>query len=108
MGTRWYFGKLVVDPTDADPVYVSDVAVSRTLDGGKSWVTLRGSPGGDDYHQPWISPTDTNTMIVASDQGAIITRNARAIEARGPGTRGSISQPRRCSTSASTIARRTG
>jgi photosystem II stability/assembly factor-like uncharacterized protein len=38
---------------------------------------MRGSPGGDDYHQAWISPEDSNTMIVASDQGAIITRNAK-------------------------------
>ena len=55
-----------------------NVAVSRSKDGGKTWVALRGSPGGDDYHQAWVSPDDPNTMIVASDQGAIITRNARA------------------------------
>jgi hypothetical protein len=77
-GRGWYFCKLAVDPKDADTVYVSNVSVSRTSDGGKHWVTVRGSPGGDDYHQPWISPDDTNTMIVASDQGAVITRNAKA------------------------------
>ena len=37
---------------------------------------LRGSPGGDDYHQAWVSPDDSNTIIVASDQGTVITRNA--------------------------------
>ena len=52
------------------------------MDGGKTWVALRGSPGGDDYHQAWVSPDDPNTMIVASDQGAIITRNARADDPR--------------------------
>ena len=77
-GRGWYFGKLAVDPKNADIVYVPNVAVSRTSDGGKNWVALRGSPGGDDYHQPWVSPDDPNTMIVASDQGAIITRNAKA------------------------------
>ena len=50
--------------------------VSRSKDGGRTWVALRGSPGGDDYHQAWVSPDDSNTMILASDQGAIITRNA--------------------------------
>jgi len=76
-GRGWYFEKIAVDPKDADTVYVPNVAVNRTMDGGKTWVVLRGSPGGDDYHQAWINPDDTNTMIVASDQGAIITRNAR-------------------------------
>ena len=77
-GRGWYFCKLAIDPKDPDMVYVSNVAVSRSSDGGRHWVTIRGSPGGDDYHQLWISPDDTNTMIVASDQGTIITRNARA------------------------------
>jgi photosystem II stability/assembly factor-like uncharacterized protein len=76
-GRGWYFEHVAVDPKNADQVYVSNVAVSRSSDGGKTWVALRGSPGGDDYHQPWVSPDDPNTMIVASDQGAIITRNAR-------------------------------
>ena len=81
-GRGWYFEKLTVDPTNADVVYVPNVAVNRTMDGGKSWVVLRGSPGGDDYHQPWVSPDDPNTMIVASDQGAIITRNAKSPDPR--------------------------
>ncbi|MEP7087106.1 MAG: hypothetical protein ABI884_07205, partial [Gemmatimonadota bacterium] len=76
-GRGWYFCKLAVDPKDPEAVYVSNVAVSRTLDGGKHWVALRGSPGGDDYHQLWINHDDPGTMIVASDQGAIITHDAR-------------------------------
>lgn len=81
-GRGWYFEKIAVDPTDPDTVYVPNVAVNRTRDGGKTWVVLRGSPGGDDYHQAWISPGDPNTMIVASDQGAVISRNARADDPR--------------------------
>ncbi len=81
-GRGWYFEHVVCDPRDPDIVHVSNVAVSRTEDGGKTWVALRGSPGGDDYHQAWVSPDDPNTMIVASDQGTIITRNARAKDPR--------------------------
>ena len=81
-GRGWYFEKLTVDPQNPDIVYVPNVAVNRTMDGGKTWQVLRGSPGGDDYHQPWVSPDDPNTMIVASDQGAVITRNARAADPR--------------------------
>ncbi len=89
----WYFEKLAVDPKNADIVYVPNVAVSRTKDGGKTWVALRGSPGGDDYHQAWISPDDANTMIVASDQGAIITHNATADDARSVTWSSWLNQP---------------
>ncbi|HEY6061597.1 MAG TPA: twin-arginine translocation signal domain-containing protein, partial [Gemmatimonadales bacterium] len=81
-GRGWYFEHVVVDPRDPDLVYVSNVSVSRSSDGGQTWVPLRGSPGGDDYHQAWISPDDPNTMVVASDQGCIITRNAKAEDPR--------------------------
>ena len=81
-GRGWYFEKVTVDPQNADIVYVPNVAVNRSKDGGHTWVALRGSPGGDDYHQAWVSPDDTNTMIVASDQGAIVTRNARTDDPR--------------------------
>ena len=80
-GRGWYFEKVAVDPKDPEIVYVPNVAVSRSKDGGRTWVALRGSPGGDDYHQAWVSPDDSNTMIVASDQGAIITRNAKVDDA---------------------------
>jgi photosystem II stability/assembly factor-like uncharacterized protein len=81
-GRGWYFEKIAVDPRDADIVYVPNIAVSRSRDGGRSWDVIRGSPGGDDYHQTWISADDPDTLIVASDQGCVITRNARAEDPR--------------------------
>ena len=100
-GRGWYFEKIAVDPRNADVVYVPNVAVNRTMDGGHTWQVLRGSPGGDDYHQVWISPDDTSTMVVASDQGTIVTRNARDPDPRNVTWS-------RCTTSRSTIALRTG
>jgi photosystem II stability/assembly factor-like uncharacterized protein len=92
-GRGWYFEKLAVDPKNADIVYVPNVAVARSKDGGRTWVALRGSPGGDDYHQAWVSPDDSNTMIVASDQGTIITRNATADDPRNVTWSSWLNQP---------------
>src|SRR5258705_428767 len=79
-GRGWYFEKIAVDPRDPDIVYVPNVAVNRSRDGGATWDVIRGSPGGDDYHQIWISAENPNILIVASDQGTIITRNARTAD----------------------------
>src|SRR5258705_11707706 len=79
-GRGWYFEKIAVDPRDPDIVYVPNVAVNRSRDGGATWDVIRGSPGGDDYHQGWIAPDNPNILIVASDQGTILTRNARTAD----------------------------
>ena len=28
----------------------------RSSDGGKTWMSFRGAPGGDDYQNLWINP----------------------------------------------------
>jgi photosystem II stability/assembly factor-like uncharacterized protein len=73
-GRGWYFGKIAVDPKNADLVYVSNTGVYRSRDGGRTFgEPFKGSPGGDDYHQLWISPEDSNRMILGGDQGAVIS-----------------------------------
>jgi photosystem II stability/assembly factor-like uncharacterized protein len=69
----WYFEKVVVDPKNADIVYASNTSVYRSTDAGKTWTAIKGAPGGDDYHQLWIYPDDPKRMVLASDQGAIVT-----------------------------------
>src|SRR5438876_6089668 len=69
----WYFGGVTVDPKDPDVVYVCDVSMYRSTDGGRTFVPVKGAPGGDDYHQLWIDPADSRRMIVASDQGAVVS-----------------------------------
>jgi photosystem II stability/assembly factor-like uncharacterized protein len=79
-GRGWYFEKIAVDPTNPDIVFVPNVAIHKSKDAGKTFATfaVRGSPGGDDYHQLWISPSNPDVMIVASDQGAVVTLNGTA------------------------------
>ena len=72
-GRGWYFCKLAVDPSNPDRVYVLDTSTYRSDDGGKSWTAIKGAPGGDDYQGIWIYPTDPDRLIIASDQGAIVS-----------------------------------
>lgn len=73
-GRGWYFGKVVVDPRNADLLYVSNTGVYRSRDGGRTFgEPFKGSPGGDDYHQLWIYPDDGSRMILGGDQGAVIS-----------------------------------
>jgi photosystem II stability/assembly factor-like uncharacterized protein len=69
----WYFEKITVDPKNADVVYVMNTSIYRSTDAGKTWTPIKGAPGGDDYHQLWINPDDPKRMIVASDQGSIVS-----------------------------------
>ena len=45
---------------------------------GKPGRRSSGAPGGDDYHQLWIYPDDPKRMILASDQGTIVTEDGGA------------------------------
>jgi len=69
----WYFSEVDVDPNNADVVYIPNVAVYKSVDGGKTFEVLKGQPGGDDYHTLWIDPTDSDRMILGSDQGTNIS-----------------------------------
>lgn len=64
-----------VDPKNPDVVYTTSIVTMKSTDGGKTWMSFRGAPGGDDYQNIWINPRDPNTIILVSDQGAIVTVN---------------------------------
>ncbi len=69
----WYFGQVTLDPENPEIVYCPNVALMRSTDGGNTFNVLKGAPGGDDYHYLWVDPTDDSRMIVASDQGTVIS-----------------------------------
>jgi len=72
-GRGWYFAQIAVDPINPDRAYVCNTATYMTTDGGKTWVPVKGAPGGDDYHQMWINPKDGNRMVLSSDQGTVVS-----------------------------------
>jgi photosystem II stability/assembly factor-like uncharacterized protein len=67
-----------VDPKNRDVVYCASTVTMRSADGGKTWSGFRGAPGGDDYQNLWINPNDPNTILLVSDQGALVTVNGGA------------------------------
>ena len=69
------FAEIKADPKNPDIVYSANVVTWKSIDGGKTWDAFRGAPGGDDYHRIWINPTNSDIILLASDQGAIITVN---------------------------------
>jgi photosystem II stability/assembly factor-like uncharacterized protein len=69
---------LGVDPTNPDVVYSTSIVTVRSEDGGTTWVSLRGAPGGDDYQNIWIDPADPKIILLASDQGAVVSVNGGA------------------------------
>ena len=72
-GRAWYFGGVTVDPRNPDVVYIPNVALWRSTDGGATFVAIKGAPGGDDYHALWVDPDHPARMIVGSDQGTVVS-----------------------------------
>ncbi|HWZ44515.1 MAG TPA: hypothetical protein VNW97_13655 [Candidatus Saccharimonadales bacterium] len=64
-----------VNPQDPDTVIVASTVTWKSTDGGKTWTGFRGAPGGDDYQNLWINPDNPQIILMASDQGAIVTVN---------------------------------
>src|SRR5690349_9699460 len=69
------FNEVKVDPIDPDVVYVANVVTWKSVDGGRTFTAFRGAPGGDDYHRLWIDPHDPKIILLAGDQGAVVTVN---------------------------------
>ncbi len=74
-GRGWYFCGVAVDPKDPQRVYISNTAMYKSTDGGKSFLPFVGDPTGDDYHTLWIDPDDGRRMIAGVDQGTVISVN---------------------------------
>ena len=69
------FAEIRVHPEDPDRVFVGNIASYRSDDAGASWTSIKGAPGGDDYHRIWINPLQPEIMLFVTDQGATITVN---------------------------------
>jgi len=69
------FAEVKVHPKNPDIVFTGSIAAWKSIDGGRTFTSVRGAPGGDDYHRIWINPIDPDIMLLVADQGAIVTVN---------------------------------
>lgn len=67
----WYYTRVYADTGDEDVVYVLNVNYHKSTDGGKSFNTFNAPHG--DHHDLWISPEDSQRMIIGDDGGAQIS-----------------------------------
>lgn len=68
-----YFGRVYADPKNPDVVYVMQTSTYRSDDGGRTFISWKGTPSGEDDHVLWIDPQDPNHIVEGTDQGAVIT-----------------------------------
>jgi photosystem II stability/assembly factor-like uncharacterized protein len=67
----WYYTHIYADPVDAGTVYVMNVRFHKSIDGGRTFSTIR-VPHADN-HDLWIDPLDSKRMVNANDGGANVT-----------------------------------
>jgi photosystem II stability/assembly factor-like uncharacterized protein len=69
----WYYSWVYADPKIADTLYLPNVYMHKSTDGGRSFSNFK-VPHGDN-HDLWIDPDDPDRMILGNDGGATITFN---------------------------------
>jgi photosystem II stability/assembly factor-like uncharacterized protein len=67
----WYFSHIYADTKNPDMVYVLNVGMFQSIDGGRTFHQM--NPPHGDNHDLWIAPNDPNRMILSNDGGATIT-----------------------------------
>lgn len=70
----FYFGKIRVDPNNAQRIFVLGVPINVSNDGGRTFSTVRSGFGGD-QHAMWIDPSNSQLMYVGNDNGFGISRD---------------------------------
>ena len=72
----WYYNRVYADPENENTVYVLNVQLHKSIDGGRTFSTI-GVPHSDN-HDLWISPNDGKRMINGNDGGANASVNGGA------------------------------
>eukprot|EP01037_Dinobryon_pediforme_P004278 gene4278-4328_t len=77
MHRPWYYTHVFADPAHAETVYVTNLGMWKSTDGGTSFSEIM-TPHGDN-HDLWIDPADPQRMIEGNDGGACVSFNGGQI-----------------------------
>jgi photosystem II stability/assembly factor-like uncharacterized protein len=67
---------VITDPSNPDLVYVTQTALYRSTDGGRTFDAFAGAPSGDDFQLLWIDAHRSNRLLAGVDQGAVVSVDA--------------------------------
>ncbi|MCC6592069.1 MAG: glycosyl hydrolase [Xanthomonadales bacterium] len=70
----WYYCALTIDPRNADIVWIPQVPLLRSIDGGRSVQSVSGPHHGD-HHDLWIDPADPRRILSGNDGGLDLSRD---------------------------------
>jgi len=64
-----YYARVVADPKNVDRIFVMNVTMRESLDGGKTFHKVEETNHHGDDHSLWIDPDDTKHWLLGSDGG---------------------------------------
>lgn len=64
-----YYARVVCDPKNADRIFIMNVELRESLDGGKTLKKVNEANHHGDNHAIWIDPDDTKHWLLGSDGG---------------------------------------
>lgn len=71
LGRPFYYTYVDVDPKDPEEVWVNNLSLLKSADGGRTWRTVP-TPHGDN-HGMWMNPDNPDIMIQSNDGGANVS-----------------------------------
>jgi len=69
----YYFGKIHVDPSNKEGIYIYGVPILKSKDGGKTFTSISASNVHADHHALWINPKNPGHLINGNDGGVNIS-----------------------------------
>jgi photosystem II stability/assembly factor-like uncharacterized protein len=69
----YYFGRVSVDLSNSDKIYVSGVPLIKSDDGGKTFVSINRENVHLDHHIVWVNPSQPGHLINGNDGGLNIS-----------------------------------